>query len=82
MSRSMTAVKFFIVESCFALPRSEGGGSLRVYTGADATGVRVRCRVCALASDESTLMTGQTLFLDGGASLTKYPELFRFFGVG
>ncbi len=35
-----------------------------------------------LASDESALMTGQTLFLDGGASLTKYPELFRFFGMG
>jgi len=35
-----------------------------------------------LASDESTLMTGQTLYIDGGASLKKYPELFRFFGVG
>ncbi len=34
-----------------------------------------------LASDESTLMTGQTLFLDGGADLKKYPELFGFFGV-
>lgn len=34
-----------------------------------------------LASDESTLMTGQTLYLDGGASLKKYPELFGFFGV-
>jgi 3-oxoacyl-[acyl-carrier protein] reductase len=34
-----------------------------------------------LASDESTLMTGQTLYIDGGASLNKYPELFKFFGV-
>ena len=34
-----------------------------------------------LASDESTLMTGQTLYIDGGASLKKYPELFGFFGV-
>ena len=33
-----------------------------------------------LASDESTLMTGQTLYIDGGASLKKYPELFGFFG--
>ena len=35
-----------------------------------------------LASDESTLMSGQTLYIDGGASLNKYPELFKFFGVG
>jgi NAD(P)-dependent dehydrogenase (short-subunit alcohol dehydrogenase family) len=35
-----------------------------------------------LASDESALMTGQTLYLDGGASLKKYPELFGFFGLG
>jgi len=35
-----------------------------------------------LASDESSLMTGQTLYIDGGASLKKYPELFGFFGVG
>ena len=35
-----------------------------------------------LASDESTLMTGQTLYIDGGASLKKYPELFGFFGAG
>jgi NAD(P)-dependent dehydrogenase (short-subunit alcohol dehydrogenase family) len=34
-----------------------------------------------LASDDSSLMTGQTLYLDGGASLNKYPELFRFFGI-
>lgn len=34
-----------------------------------------------LASDDSTLMTGQTLYIDGGASLNKYPELFRLFGV-
>lgn len=34
-----------------------------------------------LASDDSSLMTGQTLYIDGGASLKKYPELFSFFGV-
>ena len=34
-----------------------------------------------LASDESSLMTGQTLFIDGGASLKKYPELFSYFGL-
>jgi NAD(P)-dependent dehydrogenase (short-subunit alcohol dehydrogenase family) len=34
-----------------------------------------------LASEESTLMTGQTLYIDGGASVNKYPELFRLFGV-
>jgi NAD(P)-dependent dehydrogenase (short-subunit alcohol dehydrogenase family) len=34
-----------------------------------------------LGSDESTLMTGQTLYIDGGASINKYPELFKFFGV-
>lgn len=34
-----------------------------------------------LASDESSLMTGQTLFIDGGGSLKKYPELFSFFGL-
>ena len=34
-----------------------------------------------LASDDSSLMTGQTLYIDGGASLKKYPELFGFFGV-
>jgi NAD(P)-dependent dehydrogenase (short-subunit alcohol dehydrogenase family) len=34
-----------------------------------------------LGSDESSLMTGQTLYIDGGASLNKYPELFGFFGV-
>ena len=32
-----------------------------------------------LASDGSSLMTGQTLFVDGGASLKKYPELFSYF---
>jgi len=32
-----------------------------------------------LASDESLWMTGQTLFIDGGASLKKYPELFSYF---
>jgi NAD(P)-dependent dehydrogenase (short-subunit alcohol dehydrogenase family) len=35
-----------------------------------------------LGSDESSLMTGQTLYIDGGASINKYPELFKFFGVG
>lgn len=34
-----------------------------------------------LASDVSSLMTGQTLYIDGGASLKKYPELFSFFGA-
>ena len=34
-----------------------------------------------LASDASSLMTGQTLYIDGGESLKKYPELFSFFGV-
>jgi len=33
-----------------------------------------------LGSDESTLMTGQTLYIDGGQSLKKYPELFNFVG--
>jgi len=32
-----------------------------------------------LASDESSLMTGQTIFIDGGTTLKKYPELFSFF---
>jgi len=32
-----------------------------------------------LASAESFLMTGQTLFIDGGMSLKKYPELFSHF---
>ncbi len=31
-----------------------------------------------LASDESSLMSGQTIFIDGGASLKKYPELFSY----
>jgi len=35
-----------------------------------------------LASDASSLMTGQTLYIDGGASLKKYPELFEFLGAG
>lgn len=34
-----------------------------------------------LAADDSAWMTGQTLYIDGGASLKKYPELFGFFGV-
>jgi 3-oxoacyl-[acyl-carrier protein] reductase len=32
-----------------------------------------------LASDESCLMSGQTLLIDGGATLKKYPELFSYF---
>ena len=32
-----------------------------------------------LASDESSLMNGQTIFIDGGATLKKYPDLFSFF---
>ncbi len=32
-----------------------------------------------LASDDSSLMTGQTLLIDGGGSLKKYPELFSYF---
>ena len=35
-----------------------------------------------LASDASSLMTGQALYIDGGQSLKKYPELFPAFGVG
>lgn len=35
-----------------------------------------------LASDESSLMTGQTVYIDGGASLKKYPELFNRLGQG
>jgi NAD(P)-dependent dehydrogenase (short-subunit alcohol dehydrogenase family) len=31
-----------------------------------------------LAGDASGFMTGQTLYLDGGQSLKKYPEMFRF----
>ncbi len=31
-----------------------------------------------LASDASALMSGQALYLDGGASLNKYPPLFDF----
>jgi NAD(P)-dependent dehydrogenase (short-subunit alcohol dehydrogenase family) len=34
-----------------------------------------------LASDDSSLMTGQTLYIDGGATLNKYPEMFRLFGL-
>jgi NAD(P)-dependent dehydrogenase (short-subunit alcohol dehydrogenase family) len=34
-----------------------------------------------LASDVSDLMTGQALYIDGGQSLKKYPELFPAFGV-
>lgn len=34
-----------------------------------------------LASDESSFMTGQTLYIDGGQGLKKYPELFGAFGI-
>jgi len=34
-----------------------------------------------LASDASSLMTGQTLYIDGGQSLKKYPELFGALGA-
>lgn len=35
-----------------------------------------------LGSDDASLMTGQTLYIDGGASLKKYPELFSFMRAG
>jgi NAD(P)-dependent dehydrogenase (short-subunit alcohol dehydrogenase family) len=31
-----------------------------------------------LAGDGSGFVTGQTIFIDGGQSLKKYPEMFRF----
>jgi len=34
-----------------------------------------------LASDDASLMTGQTVLIDGGATLKKYPELFSFFHI-
>jgi NAD(P)-dependent dehydrogenase (short-subunit alcohol dehydrogenase family) len=33
-----------------------------------------------LAADAGSFMTGQSLYLDGGQSLKKYPEMFRFRG--
>jgi NAD(P)-dependent dehydrogenase (short-subunit alcohol dehydrogenase family) len=33
-----------------------------------------------LASEASSFMTGQTLYLDGGQSLKKYPEMFALMG--
>ena len=35
-----------------------------------------------LDAEGRALMTGQTLYIDGGASLNKYPELSKFFGGG
>jgi NAD(P)-dependent dehydrogenase (short-subunit alcohol dehydrogenase family) len=31
-----------------------------------------------LAADASSFLTGQTIYIDGGQSLKKYPELFSF----
>jgi NAD(P)-dependent dehydrogenase (short-subunit alcohol dehydrogenase family) len=33
-----------------------------------------------LASDAAAFLTGQTIYLDGGQSLKKYPELFKYAG--
>jgi NAD(P)-dependent dehydrogenase (short-subunit alcohol dehydrogenase family) len=33
-----------------------------------------------LASDQSSFVSGQTIYIDGGQSLKKYPELFHTLG--
>ena len=38
--------------------------------------------VTFLAGDDSTLISGQTYYIDGGANMKKYPEMFSFMGVG
>ena len=34
--------------------------------------------VTFLAGDDSTLISGQTYYIDGGANMKKYPEMFSF----
>jgi NAD(P)-dependent dehydrogenase (short-subunit alcohol dehydrogenase family) len=48
--------------------------------GRDGTPEEVAELALFLASDRSAFLTGQTLSLDGGQSLKKYPELFRLTG--
>jgi NAD(P)-dependent dehydrogenase (short-subunit alcohol dehydrogenase family) len=38
----------------------------------------VAALACYLAGNESSFLTGQTIYLDGGQSLKKYPEMFGF----